>query len=189
MKKCLFLLLSLLLVSCAASGRNSRNNLMASLFNSENISSIHSSNITSESSLESSSLIMSSDSSSNSAPVYDKVDVDLTEMNATLVYSQVNNMMNNPSEYRQKIIKMSGPFRPYESVIPDYCYPAIIIKDATACCATGIEFLLYDTPRCTMEGGNGYPLYDEEATIVGRFETYLEGTHMYMHLVDALWLK
>ena len=40
-----------------------------------------------------------------------------------------------------------------------------------------------------MKGGNGYPLYEEEATIVGRFETYLEGSSMYIHLVDAIWLE
>ena len=40
-----------------------------------------------------------------------------------------------------------------------------------------------------MEGGNGYPILNEEATVIGRFETYLEGTSLYVHLVDAVWLK
>ena len=124
-----------------------------------------------------------------SYPIYDNVDVDLTSMNATMVYAEVFNMMNNPGDYLDKIVKVSGPFVPFGSTSPDYCYPAILIKDATACCANGLEFLLYGTPRCSMEGGNGYPLYNEEATIVGRFTTYLEGNYLYVHLVDAIWLK
>ena len=180
MKRLLLLLFPLLLVSCAVSGRNSKNNPMASLFNNGSSVSSYAVNSVNGSSVS---------NSDKSFPVYEKIDVDLTVMNATLVYSQVNNMMNDPGAYRQKIVKMSGPFRPFESTLPNYCYPAILIRDATACCASGIEFLLYDTPLCSMAGGNGYPLYDEEATIVGRFETYIEDAYMYIHLVDAIWLR
>ena len=123
------------------------------------------------------------------APTYDRVDVDLTEMNSTMVYAQVLNMLENPGSYVGKIVKMSGPFVPFESTDPSTCYPAILISDATACCASGIEFILYGVPLCSMSGGNGYPLYQEEATIVGRFETYLEDASLYIHLVDAIWLK
>ena len=102
----------------------------------------------------------------------------------TAVIRHINDICKNDG-----IIKMAGPFRPFDSTSPNCCYPAIVVQDATACCASGIEFLLYGVPLCSKEGGNGYPLYNEEATIVGRFETYLEGTYMYTHLVDAIWLK
>lgn len=178
---------SLLLTSCLANNahKGSRFNLISSLFeNAER----------SESSQEESSLEPNKSSgtialSSLDYPKYETIDVDLTTMNATMVYSEVNNMLSEPSSYIGKIVKMSGPFVPFDSTDPNYCYPAIIIRDATACCASGIEFLLYGVPRCSKEGGNGYPLYNEEATIVGRFETYLEGTDMYVHLVDAIWLE
>ena len=178
---------SLLLTSCMANNahKGSRFNLISSLFeNAER----------SESSQEESSLEPNKSSgtialSSLDYPKYETIDVDLTTMNATMVYSEVNNMLSEPSSYIGKIVKMSGPFVPFDSTDPNYCYPAIIIRDATACCASGIEFLLYGVPRCSKEGGNGYPLYNEEATIVGRFETYLEGTDMYVHLVDAIWLE
>jgi len=101
----------------------------------------------------------------------------------------VSDMINKPSTYTSKIVKVKGPFRPYESTDPNSCYPAILVQDATACCGNGLEFLLYGVPRCTMQGGNGYPLLNEEATIVGRFETYLEDYSLYIHLVDAIWLK
>ena len=126
---------------------------------------------------------------SDGLPVYEHIDIDLTTMNATMVYSQVSDMLSRPSTYLHKIVKVKGPFKPYESTNPDYCYPAIIVQDATACCGNGLEFLLYGVPRCSMEGGNGYPLLNEEATVIGRFETYLEGTSLFVHLVDAVWLK
>lgn len=169
----------LLTTSCTSNGHlNSRNNPIASLFSSE------------ESSTPSSIICESSnEQSQNDYPVYEKIDVDLTTMNATMVYSEVYDMLDKPSSYINKIVKVAGPFRPFESTDPNSCYPAILVMDATACCGNGLEFLLYAVPLCSMSGGNGYPLYNEGATIVGRFETYLEGTDMYVHLVDAIWLK
>ena len=175
--------LILLITGCSDLGHlNKKNNPIASLFEAYESSS--------------SELITSGDNDSSSSssddpsyPVYPDIDIDLTTMNATMVYSQVYNMVYYPSEYINKIVKIYGPFVPYESTDPNYCYPAIVIQDATACCANGLEFLLYGVPRCSMSGGNGYPLYNEEATIVGRFETYLEGNYVYTHLVDAIWIK
>lgn len=166
-----------LLTGCASSGHGSRSNIMASLFNSGESSTNE------ESTFNGSISILD-------RPTYDKIDVDLTTMSSTMVYSEVYNMVyEEPGSYVDKIIKIFGPFRPYESNDPDYCYPAIVVQDATACCASGIEFLLYGVPRCSPKGGNGYPALEEEATIVGRFETYIEGSYMYVHLVDAIWLE
>ena len=178
---------SLLLTSCLANNahKGSRFNLISSLF--ENAERSESSQ--EESSLEPNKSSGTTALTSLDYPKYETIDVDLTTMNATMVYSEVNNMLSEPSSYIGKIVKMSGPFVPFDSTDPNYCYPAIIIRDATACCASGIEFLLYGVPRCSKEGGNGYPLYNEEATIVGRFETYLEETYLYVHLVDAIWLE
>lgn len=188
----LLFLTALLLTGCSSNGLHagSRFNLISSLFENAERSqeSVHdeSSIATNESDDNSSETIVSS---SLDYPKYETIDIDLTTMNATMVYSEVNNMLSAPSSYVGKIVKMEGPFVPFDSTNPDYCYPAIIIRDATACCASGIEFLLYGVPRCSKAGGNGYPLYNEEATIIGRFETYLEGTDMYVHLVDAIWLE
>ena len=192
---------SLLLIGCSANSRDSKSNAIASLFESAmKESQASDSAIVSKSSAintepfslgesEAISSDITSETKPLDAPVYEKIDIDLTTMNATMVYSEVLNMQEEPSSYVGKIVKMSGPFKPYESTDPSICYPAIIIQDATACCASGIEFILYGVPLCSMEGGNGYPLYLEEATIVGRFETYLEASYLYIHLVDAIWLK
>ena len=184
----LLFLSAILLTSCFSNGHNnSRINIISSLFQNAEQSEVKSVEPASTS-IESQGSSGPIDSSTN-YPKYDEIDIDLTTMNATMVYSQVNNMLSYPSDYVNKIVKIEGPFLPLESNDPSYCYPAILIRDATACCGSGLEFLLYGVPRCSMEGGNGYPLYNEEATIVGRFETYLEDVYMYVHLVDAIWLE
>ena len=173
--------ITIILSSCANSGHlKSKNNPMASLFASSSNETTTSATIYS---------VVSSNTSEVSIPTYEKIDIDLTTMSATMVFSEVFNMLDNPKAYVGKIVKVAGQFIPYESISPNYCYPAIIVQDATACCSNGLEFLLYGVPRCSMKGGNGYPLYGEEATIVGRFERYLESGGFYVHLVDAIWLK
>ena len=198
MKKRVLILIfiALFATSCGMNNHGNKSNIIASLFNDAQStsqkceqSSESTASPISSLEIEQSSSLKSNGADSSMVPTYDKIDVDLTTMSSTMVYSQVLNMLDYPSEYVGKIIKMAGPFRPFDSTNPNYCYPAIVVQDATACCASGIEFLLYGVPLCSKEGGNGYPLYNEEATIVGRFETYIEGTYMYTHLVDAIWLK
>lgn len=183
----LLFLAALLLTSCLPSAHNvSKVNVLSSLLNADqSLSSEIESESTNVETRESSEVI----NSSIDFPKYDKIDIDLTTMSATLVYSEVYDMLSSPSPYIGKVVKMSGPFLPFNGTEYMPCYPAILIRDATACCASGIEFILYGVPLCTVEGGNGYPLYNEEATIVGRFETYIEGSYIYVHLVDAIWLE
>ena len=170
------LLMASLITGCASGGHgnNTNNNIIDSLVNAGSSSHITNSSVNSQ-------------TSQLDYPRYDKIDIDLTQMSPNLVYSAVYNMVMEPANDVGKIVKVNGPFVPYGD--KTYCYPAILIRDATACCGSGLEFLLYGVPRCSVEGGNGYPLYNEEATIIGRFETYLEGSDMYVHLVDAIWLE
>ena len=130
------------------------------------------------------------DSSNSGAPKYDKVDIDFTKWDTTLVQSNYYSMESYPSNYTNKIVKVKGPFMPYDSDDPNLCYPAIyLFNDSTGCCAYCFEFLLYGVPICSPKGGNGYPLLNEEATIVGRFDKYIENGSVYIHLVDAIWVK
>ena len=109
----------------------------------------------------------------------DGVDIDLTAMSGTMVYSEVLNMQKTPEAYEGKVVKMSGPFN-----VTDYNgkkYFACIIADATACCSTGIEFDLkgdYSYPK-------DYPTPQTEITVVGVFNTYMEGKSRYLQLKDA----
>ncbi len=110
----------------------------------------------------------------------EKCDIDLTTMSATMVYSEVNNMMINPDDYIGKVIKMDGQFSVFESGERNYF--ACIIADATSCCSQGIEFILKKERQYPGE----YPKLGSKITVIGEFETYLEGDRKYCQLKNAL---
>ena len=105
------------------------------------------------------------------------VDVDLTQLSSTMVYSEVYNIMMAPEDYVGKIIRMEGQCVSAYYEPTDATYYSIIIQDATACCAQGIEYVL--------GGGQAYPEDGGEATVTGRFESYDEEGTTWYHLVDA----
>ena len=105
------------------------------------------------------------------------VDVDLTQLSSTMVYSEVYNIMMAPEDYVGKIIRMNGECVSAYYEPTDATYYSIIIQDATACCAQGIEYVLTD--------GQAYPEDGGEATVTGRFESYDEDGTTWYHLVDA----
>lgn len=110
------------------------------------------------------------------------IDVDLTTMSATVVYSEVYNMMVSPSEYVGKTVKMDGMFTVYYDEALDKYYYACIIMDATACCSQGIEFVLikdYTYP-------DDYPQEGENICVLGTFDTYEEDGFTYCTLRDSI---
>lgn len=118
----------------------------------------------------------------SSEPVYKSepdasVDVDLTAMSSTMVYSEVFQMCYYPENYIGKTVKMDGFYDVYQDETSGKVYYACIIQDATACCAQGIEFQL---------AGNNYP--DEtvtEVTVKGTFDIYEENGTKYCTLKDS----
>lgn len=109
----------------------------------------------------------------------DGIDVDLSTMSSTMVYSEVLNMQKTPEKYEGKVVKMKGPFNVTEA--NGNRYYACIVKDATACCSTGIEFVWAGDHSYPDD----YPSPDEEITVVGTFTTYMEGKSRYLQLKDA----
>ena len=107
------------------------------------------------------------------------IDVDLTQMSATMVYSEVQNMMMSPQDYKGKTVKMHGAFSVAE--IGANRYFACIIKDATACCSQGIEFKWAGEHSYPDD----YPEQGQEITVTGTFGTYLEGEQVYCELEDS----
>lgn len=106
------------------------------------------------------------------------VDLDLTQLSSTLIYSEVYNMLITPDDYKGKIIKMKGQFNQYTDEQTGKTYNAVIIPDATACCQQGLEFELSDKTNPNFEQG-------AEITVVGTFDTYSEGELLYCHLKNA----
>ena len=123
---------------------------------------------------ESSAAPVDVSSGADTAPV----DLDLTVLSSTMVYSEVYNIMMSPDEYIGKTIRMDGQCLSAYYEPTDMTYYSIVIQDATVCCAQGIEYVLSD--------GQSYPADDTEATVVGRFESYDEEGTTWYHLVDAV---
>ena len=117
----------------------------------------------------------------------DGVDVDLTALSSTMVYSEVYDMLYfDPEDYYGKTIKMTGAFNVYQWVDENgvaadmpVAY-ACIISDATACCAKGVEFVPEDgtSPDALPEMG-------AEITVIGEFQPYEENGMTWYHLIDA----
>ena len=110
------------------------------------------------------------------------VDIDLTLLSSTVVYSQVYDMIMSPEDYLEKEVRIHGPFVTLYDEVNDYRYYACIIQDATACCAQGFEFVL--------EGEHTYPDdYPPEGTeivVSGEFDRYYEGENSYITLRHAV---
>ena len=117
----------------------------------------------------------------------DGVDVDLTVLSSTMVYSEVYNMLyNDPAHYLGKTVKARGEFSIYQLVTdgvlqPDPVSYACIISDAAACCAEGMEFVLKDD----LAYPDDYPELGTEITVIGEFQPYEENGMTRYHLVNA----
>lgn len=109
-----------------------------------------------------------------------EIDVDLTKMSSTMVYSEVYNMMALPDDYLGQTVRMKGQFQMYEGDGRNYY--VVMIADALACCQQGMEFVLdgdYSYPE-------DYPEPGTEVTVTGVFDTYMEGEYMrFCQLIDA----
>ena len=117
----------------------------------------------------------------------DGVDVDLTVLSSTMVYSEVYNMLyNDPAHYLGKTVKARGTFSIYQLVTdgvlqPDPVSYACIISDAAACCAEGMEFVL----EGDLTYPDDYPELGTEITVIGEFQSYEENGMTWYHLVNA----
>ena len=109
------------------------------------------------------------------------VDVDLTILSSTMVYSEVYNMMVTPDDYKGKIVKIKGQFVPYHDESTDKYYFSCFVSDATACCSQGIEFVLTDDYSYPED----YPGEGDTICVVGTFDTYMEDERMYCTLKEA----
>ncbi|MCR5564852.1 MAG: hypothetical protein K6F59_03525 [Gammaproteobacteria bacterium] len=118
----------------------------------------------------------------SSNTMYKNIDIDLSIMSSTVVYSQVYDMVTNPDKYIDNIIKVKGVFNVYKNQSTNVYYPSVIIKDATACCAQGLEFLLYGRAVYPTD----YPRVNQEITIIGKFSTYYEGKQKFCRLKDTV---
>ena len=106
------------------------------------------------------------------------VDVDLTKLSSTFVYSEVYNMVTNPDDYVGKTVKMDGTMNRY-TVSSRELY-ACLILDATACCAQGIAF-----EWAGEHAPSEYPPQGSIITVTGTFAVMDEDGTTICYLADA----
>lgn len=107
------------------------------------------------------------------------VDIDLTTLSSTMIFSQIYDINMAPEGYIGKTIKMNGFFKSYPSPETDAVHFAVIIPDALACCEQGFEFVLngdYTYPE-------DYPTDDTDIQITGVLDTYEENGYEYYYVV------
>ena len=101
------------------------------------------------------------------------VEVDLTEMSSTMVYSYVADMLANPSSYKGQLVRMSG-----DSNTTHGGTHSCIVYDALGCCTEGIEYILSED--------EAYPDDGDKITVVGTFASYTKGQGKYFVLIDSV---
>ena len=89
-----------------------------------------------------------SDSIENTASA-GTINLDLTKMSATMIYSTIFDMLIMPEDYVEKNIKVKGWFETYMDTESGELYYAVLVPDATACCQQGLEFV--------WKGNHTYP--------------------------------
>ncbi len=97
------------------------------------------------------------------------LDLDLSRLSSTMVYSEVYNMVTSPDSYKGEKIRIKGTF----VVGTDYDgsdYYACVIQDATACCQQGMMFKVKDTYTYPDD----FPAVDGEILVTGVFDYFVD---------------
>ena len=109
-------------------------------------------------------------------------DVDLTKLNSNMVYAQVYDLVYGEKDYTGQMIRAKGVFDYYIDPQTNQEYFAVLISDATACCAQGIEFKLAGEHTYPDD----YPELGAEITVHGVLNTYEDAYGSYVQLKDAV---
>ncbi len=111
----------------------------------------------------------------------DGVDLDLTRLSSTMIYSEVYNMRYAPDNYYGKVVRIKGIFSAYPHPDTGEYYYNCIIPDATACCSEGLQFFLADE----LVYPDDFPENGDMVTLRGTFS--LDEQNVYMcAITDAV---
>lgn len=110
------------------------------------------------------------------------VDVDLSVMDSDMIYATVYQMMSDPEQYVGKKFRIEGKFYVTYDEMTKNQYYYCVIKDATECCAQGLEFVWGDGSHIYPDE---YPNDGTEVIVDGTFELYMENDSRYCRLANA----
>ena len=109
------------------------------------------------------------------------IDLDLANMSDTVVYSQLYYMLALPEDYLGQRVSVRGNLAYYQDPETLREYFAVLVSDATACCAQGVEFRWAGEHQYPED----YPELGTEITVVGTFGVYDEDGSRFIELTDA----
>ncbi len=106
------------------------------------------------------------------------IDIDLAQMGGMMAYAELSNIIYYADDYIGKVIRITGIAVCYHDEQTDTDNYAVVLQDATACCASGFDLLL--------AGGQEPPENGREITVTGELEMYevYEGIQ-FLRLKDA----
>ena len=110
------------------------------------------------------------------------VDLDLSVMDSDMIYATVYQMMSDPEQYVGKTFRIEGKFYVTYDEMTKNQYYYCVIKDATECCAQGLEFVWGDGSHIYPDE---YPTDGTEVIVDGTFELYMENDSRYCRLANA----
>ena len=122
MKKISLLLICLALISCKAKDKTDNSGLQAAAQAKQGV-------------------VSTGSTSTSTTRDPSKIDLDLTQMSATMIYSTMFDMLVMPEDYVEKNIKLKGWFETYTDETTGEIFYAVVVPDATACCQQGLEFV------------------------------------------------
>lgn len=109
----------------------------------------------------------------------DGIDIDLSQMSGMMAYAELSSIIYYADDYVGKVIRITGTAMAYHDEQAGTDYYAVVLQDATACCASGFDLLLAD--------GQEPPKNGQEITVTGELEMYevYEGIQ-FLRLKDAV---
>ena len=108
--------------------------------------------------------------------------MDLSVMDSDMIYATVYQMMSDPEQYVGKTFRIEGKFYVTDDEMTKNQYYYCVIKDATECCAQGLEFVWGDGSHIYPDE---YPTDGTEVIVDGTFELYMENDSRYCRLANA----
>ena len=106
------------------------------------------------------------------------VDLDLSGLEETEVYTKTLRIAQDPEAYVGQTIRIKGIFSSIHSEAMNRYYYSCVAHDKDGCCTEGLEFILPE--------GEKYPEPGDKITVVGTYAIYEEDGGTYGQLEDAI---
>lgn len=115
-----------------------------------------------------------------------QIDIDLSQMSSSMIYSMVFEMICMPEMYEDKNLKVRGNFVVYISEETGDRHYAIVIPDATQCCQQGIEFIWFGDNKTYPQD---FPPIGTEIELTGRYKSIYTKEGFLINFIEAVEIR